>query len=350
MSQRKYKILVIGPGGRHIENFIERIRQDAQEIVLITDREFESNAVKEKHRVSFSLKRLMNHIQTPKKIAEIIMRTNPDIIHVHQLNSVAYYSVRANRKHKLPLVVTAWGSDVLINPEKSRILKSLVKYVLSRATAFTADAHFVGDKMQKLVPEKKLDVTICNFGVRETNLTIEKKQVVYSNRLHNKLYRIEEVLIAFSKFYRNNKDWKLIVAATGTETEMLQKKSIELGINEVVEFPGFVSAEENNKNYAKAKIYVSIPESDATAISLLEAMYYECIPVVSNLPANHEWVQDGVNGVIVEHIKDEFISKAVPLLDGDAGSKNRKIILEKSTENASRSIFVGLHERLISMK
>lgn len=347
MSERKYKILVIGPGGRHVENFIDRIKNDVEDITLVTDRACNIACVNKKIQLSFSLKNPINIFRTPRLISKLIQQEKPDVIHVHQLNSVALYSVLANRRHQVPLVVTAWGSDILINPERSSVLKRIVLFVLKRADAFTADAVEVKEKMQSLIPNKNLDITVCNFGVRETNIDLPKEKIIYSNRLHNKLYRIEYIIKAFAKFKVEHQDWKLIIAATGTETEQLKKLTETLQITDCTEFPGFVSSEVNNNYYASSSIYISIPESDATAISLLEAMYYKCIPVVSDLPANKEWIIDGKNGLIVDNVETEFISRAIPLLDAGIGEENRKIIEAEATESVSRVHFVNLHRRLI---
>ena len=57
------------------------------------------------------------------------------------------------------------------------------------------------------------------------------------------------------------------------------------------------------KHYQKAEYYISIPNSDATSVSLLEAMQYGAIPIVSNIPANREWILDGVNGIYFDDNK-----------------------------------------------
>ena len=44
---------------------------------------------------------------------------------------------------------------------------------------------------------------------------------------------------------------------------------------------------------------MSQPASDSVAVSVLEAMAHGCIPLLSDLPANRELVQDGDNGWIV---------------------------------------------------
>lgn len=99
----------------------------------------------------------------------------------------------------------------------------------------------------------------------------------------------------------------MIIAATGEETDALKLLVEQLGINEQVQFAGWVNKVQNAEFYSNAKIFVSIPESDATAISLLEAMAYGCVPVLSDLPANREWIEDGKNGIIINLLEENLL-------------------------------------------
>ena len=42
--------------------------------------------------------------------------------------------------------------------------------------------------------------------------------------------------------------------------------------------------------------------SDSVSVSLLEAMAHGCIPLLSDLPANREWVGDGDNGLVIASV------------------------------------------------
>ena len=48
--------------------------------------------------------------------------------------------------------------------------------------------------------------------------------------------------------------------------------------------------------YARARWYVSLPESDSVSVSVLEALAHGCIPLLSDLPANRELVHPGDDG------------------------------------------------------
>jgi glycosyltransferase involved in cell wall biosynthesis len=342
-SGRPLRVLVVGTCSPHVANHIRRISGDSVTIEVISNgtRHFDDGT--KVHLVDFSMVKCWNFILTTRKIREVIRSFKPDVLHIHQANSVALFSVLANRTEKLPTVLTAWGSDILQNPSKSILLKWLVRYVLRRVSVFTSDAVYMADEMRKLVPEKELEIVICNFGVRETNIPIVKEKIVYSNRNHNPLYRIDKVLEGFQRFTHSDigKDWKMIIAGQGSETDRLKELSVKLGISGQVEFIGFVDHDTNNLNYARSKFYVSLPESDATAVSLLEAMYYGCIPILSDLPANREWVKDGVNGVIVNDLDSNYYTDAFKLDAEQCSSMNRSIILEKGTQTVSRELFLS---------
>ena len=121
----------------------------------------------------------------------------------------------------------------------------------------------------------------------------------------------------------------------------------QLQLEHSVTFIGWVDATINSKMYAKSKIWVSIPESDATSISLLEAMSLGCIPIVVDLPANREWIQQGKNGIIVEDIDSDFLEEALTLPFEDIAQINEQIIREKGTKEVNRTLFFEIYDQLL---
>jgi glycosyltransferase involved in cell wall biosynthesis len=66
----------------------------------------------------------------------------------------------------------------------------------------------------------------------------------------------------------------------------------------VLEIHDWMARDELTHQLASSDIYVSCSASDATSVSLLEAMAAGCYPIVSDLPANREWITDRVNGAL----------------------------------------------------
>jgi L-malate glycosyltransferase len=224
----------------------------------------------------------------------------------------------------------------------------MVGYVLRNSDRFTADAVCVADKMKTLYPALAHEIVIANFGIDPFYSNTVKENIIYSNRLHLDLYRIDAVIKAFERFGKNSgEDWRLIIAGQDKETKRLIKLTAGLSLDHAVEFIGWADKERNNEMYSRAKIFVSIPKSDATAISLLEAMHAGCIPVVADLPASHEWIKDGVNGVIVKSLEENFFDRALRLDPEKVKNINRRIIEEKGLKSVNRQKFFDLYHKML---
>jgi glycosyltransferase involved in cell wall biosynthesis len=344
------KLLIIGSNSIHVYNYINLVKDYFDEIILITNKKREGTDVKT-IELDFHLK-LSSRLKTVAKIKKLIQEYAPSIIHIHQVNSYAYYSLIAARKSSVPKILTAWGSDILLSPKKNYLLKKMVQFNLRHADFFTSDSEFMAEEMRSLLPKRKLDILIANFGIEIIEKDLLKENIIYSNRLHKKLYQIESVINAFKLFLENSidKTWKLVIAATGEETNNLKSMVEHLNLKGNVEFVGWVDQEKNVEYYSKARLFVSIPESDATSISLLEAMAYGCIPVLSDLPANREWIDDGKNGIIVNSPSENIFERALKLNISEVASINKRIIIEKGTKVANKKKFIQLYDHLLQQK
>ena len=344
------KLLIIGSNSIHVYNYINLVKDYFDEIILITNKKREGTDVKT-IELDFHLK-LSSRLKTVAKIKNLIQEYAPSIIHIHQVNSYAYYSLLAARKSFVPKILTAWGSDILLSPKNSFLLKKMVQFNLRHADFLTSDSEFMAEEIRSLLPRRKLDILIANFGIEIIEKDLLKENIIYSNRLHKKLYQIESVINAFKLFLENSidKSWKLVIAATGEETNNLKSMVEHLNLKGNVEFVGWVDQEKNVEYYSKARLFVSIPESDATSISLLEAMAYGCIPVLSDLPANREWIDDGKNGIIVNSPSENIFERALKLNISEVASINKRIIIEKGTKVANKKKFIQLYDHFLQQK
>jgi hypothetical protein len=76
-------------------------------------------------------------------------------------------------------------------------------------------------------------------------------------------------------------------------------------------------------------------------------MAYGCIPVLSNLPANNEWIRNEENGIILESLNDDFFKRALALNIDEVASLNKKIVDEKGTKLANKKVFIQLYDFLL---
>jgi glycosyltransferase involved in cell wall biosynthesis len=343
------KLLLIGNTTIHTYNYYNLIKPYFDEIVLITDIPRIDQKVDRIEYVSFTLRSPGIFFKTVSRIRKVCNEFKPDIIHVHQINSVAFYAIYSLKNTGIPIVSTAWGSDILITPHRSFILRQLVKYCLKYSDMITADAEYLGQEVLKYIPDHKEKLVIANFGMKINAelLNTPKEDIIYSNRLHKPLYNIDEIIRAFKKMQDHKpNNYTLVVGAVGEETENLKKLAVDLGIKEKVKFVGWLNLEENQRWYARSKFYVSIPDSDATSISLLEAMYYGCYPIVSSLPAKREWISEEVNG---SYYKGDlnFVLDITPDELTSVARINKKVVELKGTVEVAYKKFTAIYDILI---
>jgi glycosyltransferase involved in cell wall biosynthesis len=290
------RIIIVGSNSPHLHRYLNAIYHNVGEIIFITNTHSSVPLPYniKVHIVSF---RLLN-LQTPFIIAQILKNYPNHVIHIHQANSYAYHTLLAVKltRLKYKIILTAWGSDVLILPHKNILFKWLVKFNLQNSNIVTADAKYVVHKIKQLVPA--IDAHYINLGldnIGQQTAIYNKQNIILSNRLHKSLYNIDKIILAFAKL-PTTYNYTLVIAGGGDDTSKLKKLVVDKQIANVV-FVGMLNYKELVLWYLKAKIFISIPNSDATSQSLLEAMAYGCYPIVSNLPANREWINEN-NGII----------------------------------------------------
>lgn len=339
------KLLLIGPstGSVHLENYFRLIEGVFKEVKVVSSQkvDYADSVV-----ANFSLKNPFRFLREVKKIRRVIADYKPDVIHVHQANSCALMVVMANKKAKIPLVLTCWGSDVLVLPKKSLILKKIAIKSLNGADVLTVDAREMERAIKELGVDKK--ILWANFGIElDAQFELQKENIIYSNRLHKPLYNIDQIILGAADFLNANSDWKIVFAANGPLTNELELMAKEIISEDQFEFVGFVDQIRNKEYYAKSKIWVSIPSSDGTAISLLEAMAYGCVPVVSDLPASREWVKDDKNGVVDKENLSESFTKAISLNLQEVIRYNQELVLKHGTKKSNRQKFIQLYRELL---
>ncbi len=303
------KILFVGSNSIHCERYLDGLIQTKQfEICIITNQKMAKFTELNQYELNFAL----HSLKTSKQILQIIHEFKPDVIHIQQANSYAWHTLRAVAKLKQDkprVVLTTWGSDVLILPNKSKLMHKIVRYNLTNADVITADSFNMLTRIGELLGDIEKPCYNINFGIKNipNEALLNKEKYILSNRLHKKLYRVDKIILAFAELCNKkliDSEYKLIVAAAGSETEDLQKLAKEHNVENNVEFTGMLDYAKLVELYQKSAVFVSVPESDGTASSLLESMAYGCIPVLSNLPANLEWVLDGINGFIAPNLQN----------------------------------------------
>jgi glycosyltransferase involved in cell wall biosynthesis len=251
-----------------------------------------------------------------------------------------------------PLVLDFWGSDIM----RLDIRPWWVRRLMPRAIRKASMIHSVSDDMTDRLLSYGADrdrVETFQYGIDLGRFRFEPAphragRVVHTRGLRP-FYRSDVLIRALPLVRETRPD--VTLALTGGTDEMADLKAVaaEAGVAEEAEFLGFVTDDEVAAELRSASVWVSIPPTDGTPLSLLEAMGSGALPVVSDLPTVRDWIDED-RGVFAKEITPEGVAAA--LLRGLALSEtahyaepNRRIVEERGDRNINLPRWEGLLQR-----
>jgi len=234
------------------------------------------------------------------RLARWLLRVDAAVLHAHYLTSHGTLAWLAQRLYGVGgvLVASAWGSDILVTPQRSAAARWLTRRVLRASVLCTSDSQVMAARMRSL---GAADPMVFPFGLEALPPPpapgSKDDLLFFANRGLEPVYAPQRVLALFAASAPPGA--RLVVANDGALRQALQAQAQALGIAQRVQFVGRLGAAEQAGWYARARWYLSLPTSDSVAVSVLESMAHGCLPLLSDLPANRELVRHGDNGWIV---------------------------------------------------
>jgi glycosyltransferase involved in cell wall biosynthesis len=230
-----------------------------------------------------------------------VARVRPDILQVHYL-TVNGFRAWVSGFH--PWVATVWGNDVLIDPRRSLRARALARLSLRSADLVTGLSSHVVDAAVEFGarPER---TRVIHFGVdvdlfspapdpaelRES-LGLVGRRVLFSPRIVDPLYRHDVVVDALAQLPEDVTLLMTRYAATAAELATLERRAEETGVRGRVMVLPPIPSEKMPDYYRLSEVVVSVPESDAGPVTLVEALAVGRPIVCSDLPPVREWLAD----------------------------------------------------------
>jgi glycosyltransferase involved in cell wall biosynthesis len=198
-------------------------------------------------------------------------------------------------------------------------MKRLFLFVCHRAIHLTCVSQVQKEAMVKLgIDEKK--ITVFPMGIDETILESGRKRekkkggrslTILSNRNLQPIYNLPLLIRAIPLILKEEPDTKVLIAGEGPDRKRLEKEANDLRVTSSIQFLGRIPHEEMIDLLAHVDVYVSTSLFDGTSVSLLEAMGSGAFPVVTDIPANREWIAHGENGFLVPPHEEKLLANRV---------------------------------------
>ena len=294
-------------------------------------------------------------LPTVRKLARAI---DPDIVSAQELGSYGPLGVLCGVR---PVAASAWGTDVLLEPDWSWLHRKRIEFVLKRADLITSMADHMTTRIVALGGDPA-NIVVNHFGVDEnvfamtTRAPRAAEEVVIIHTRHFKpVYNFEQLLAALPAVFEALPQARLVFLSDGVLRPKVEAQVREMGLAKRVTFLGWVPLAEVAAQLRDADVFVTTSRSDGANISLLEAMAAGCFPVVADIPAAKQWFDAGADGIAVPLDDGAALAEAVIKAARDVGLRerareaNRQVVLAKGLwrDNMKRSeeAFVELARR-----
>jgi glycosyltransferase involved in cell wall biosynthesis len=220
-------------------------------------------------------------------------RFQPTLVHGHYVTSYGMWAAACGLK--VPLVLTAWGSDILVTPRESRLMRWVVGWSLRRADLITADSMDMLDAIARYHPQAACHQILWGadtdkFVPGDPGADFD----VVSLRSWEPNYNIDLIVEAFSRFLmlRPHSHARLHLLGGGSQQAALEQRVQELRLLQQVRLHGRVGDAEMVSAIQHSRVSISVPTSDATSVSVLESMACGLPLIASDLPANRQWIDE----------------------------------------------------------
>ena len=158
----------------------------------------------------------------------------------------------------------------------------------------------------------------------------------------------------WKKFSDVNSHSELLIIGDGNEQDNLKNISQDLGLVNKVKFMGKLNSEEILLSLNKSDVFVLPSLSEGISNSLLEAMSFGLVPIVSNVEGNINVVQDHKSGLLFDLNLDFSLFEKLMLIESDL--KLRKKLSEGAYVRVKTNFdiklmvnsYVDLYKKLIN--
>ena len=240
-----------------------------------------------------------------RDLKRVIKEINPDLIHAGPIQTCAFLAVLSGFH---PILTMSWGFDLMQDAERNPWMKWVTSYTLKRSTFFTSDAEITRDKAiaYGMNPDRTVvfpwGVDLKHFSAgqlsvgKKTQNVRRKSFTLFCNRSWESRYGVDVLAKAFVKVANQREDVNLLLLNGGSQANVIRQILMNGGVLDRVQFGGQVSQRDLPRWYHMADLYISPSHVDGSSVSLMEALACGLPALVSDIPANQEWVSEGVNG------------------------------------------------------
>ena len=272
------------------------------------------------------------------RLNRLIKIIDPEVIHLFGLFSVFSLGSMGVIHGKKNLVISVWGSDVVSAGNKDSLKINLIKkFILNCGDRLIATSDYLAAETKKYLNPNK-DVDVLPWGVdldvfyphakKSNNGTV---RIGFAKRL-NRLYGPDTLLQAFQYALRNSQKKLLLkIAGEGPLESELKHQAAEMGINNSIEWIGWLDRDEDMKEfYNSIDIFIMPSRRESFGVAAVEASASGLPVIASRFGGIPEVIIENETGLLVDSEDSIGFGRALLKLTNDdklrqkMGVKGRK--------------------------
>lgn len=355
-------------------NLAKTFREHGHRVIVVTPRttngklEFKDDII---YMPGFELKNLYGFRATrlyDKNVCKILKENNIELIHNQTDATVGIFARRAARRLKLPIVYTYhtsyedytyYATHGVLDRVAKKVVRAYSRGIATRATEFITPSIKTKDFMRSVGTDIYINVipTGIDFSLfsmerfdkekaeafkKEHGIDEDTKVVLLLGRVA-KEKSMDVSINYFASYVKTHPEQKvkMIVVGDGPQRSELELLTHELHISHLVDFIGFVSAQEVPFYYHLADVFNSASITETQGLTFMEAMSANTI-VLARFDDNlTDTIIDGETGFFFTD-EASYISKLEKIFSLKEEERNRL------NENSARVIDIYSMDKFYS--
>jgi glycosyltransferase involved in cell wall biosynthesis len=340
----------------HTRRWVAAAAERGAEAIVVTRQPAEVPGAKEVIAISPGGDKLgwFKALPEVRRVArEVAGRFRPTLVHGHYVTSYGLWAAACGLK--CPKVLTAWGSDILVTPRESKLMRMVVGWSLRHADLITADSMDMVEEIGRYHPQAPCHQILWGADTEKFVPGDAGQDFdVVSLRSWEPNYNIDLIVEAFSRFLmlRPQSHARLHLLGGGPMKDTLGQRVQELRLLQQVRFHGRVGDAEMVQAIQRSRVSVSVPTSDATSVSVLESMACGLPIIATDLPANRQWIDERGGWIVPVRDVDAVTQALVAAYDQPAqsaqmGEHNRERIEREASRRGQMDAMWQLYVKLL---
>jgi glycosyltransferase involved in cell wall biosynthesis len=298
------------------------------------------------------------------RLQRLIEQYQPDLLHAMR---IPFEGIAAATLTGLPIVVSVWGNDFTLYAERTRMMAKATRRTLATVGALHCDCYrdarlaldwgFPPDRPTWVIPGNGgVDRSVFHPGRSDFHAQLgipEGTTLILNPRGIREYVRNDIFFKALPPVLQTFPNVHVVCPGmAGSRYAENLIRATHLDRSRVHLLP-VMRHRLMADVFRSSRVSVSLSEHDGTPNTLLEAMACGALPVVGDVASVREWINDGINGVVVSGLDPAMVASAlIKALRDDAliqaaREENGRLIRERADYHSNMLAVESKYEILV---